>query len=1195
MMKTYIYNKRILAKILIIGLLIIGIFATSTFAQEEDFKIAPNEYFTVKTNGRTVYLKYGGIVENSEIVCLNTVILNKSKFDYSIDYDSSTVTINKSTLKKGDVISVSYYYKPNIAKGSGVKKSDIPMFTFAGSDSALNFSMGYDSVDAVTGAVSYGTNLSSSLSGILNFNSHIYQSSIEGENGEKQAGTFNLHDMQLNMGNATLFLGYQDISSDFSGFGYMRSSSNIDGNLISQLEKEKGLKRNNFGLNYNMGENSSFSLSHNNVSDSNDSISNTTASYKSTNIEMNYSNSKTGNEFVRFGDIREADRESLSKEKGLERTNWGGKYNFGAGLLNYTYSDIKDSGGSIKNTAMSFASGNLELNYTNNKIDSGYFSFSGLREDDRDTLAKERGLDRTGLNAKYNFSNLGVINFSQNTIKNGEKKISSNNMSFIGERFELSMLSRDVEKSFGNYAGLARYAEAGQWNAEDGMKKSAYQFKYNMGTKEIPLWQTFYTANLKNNEGSLSTNILDLSYKNLQFGYASLDANDGFNRMYAMDSFEKNSFSALSKKIFNYNIDPNAVDDNDRNSWGLQVGLDRKMMYSKYMLSPEKTLYFTQSNIDAENGGVDQIKINYDTKDYKVWYDKSSIDKTFNKLSSLTPIERSHFNNQYGMDRNRYGFEGITKFGYFKYSDDTINDQVTDSAYARNTLVYATDKITLARRFSGYDDSFTRIYDISDEDRASQAVNKGFDRYEYNINMKMGKTNQQLDFNAYFIDATKELSKEDIGMQLYEITYKPADDLNAYLLSEKYNHKNTELDFVNNKKSVARVNKIFNFGNFKNMNFYSQYYTNSFLDNNKNTVNQEIMDFNLKSDQSQKFILNLDYKSEDYDNGNTHKRYDIYANQKISDKFALTFGYGMTDSNLIEDETRLKYGVIYSINDSFNLNYNIDTKVGGDGNDRHTQYVTVTGLVPKIFNENILNNLQVNFKYDTNKIKETRDKYDSFYKVSGEIFKGAFLMERSNVLEATNKQWYIETEKLSYANSSLFGTPLGINVEQVVTTQNSGVKGDTDKYNLSYAVTDKFSAIYNTVQGSWNTEAAYIPVKTKELGLMHKIADLSNITLKYTFNNNNVIGQGEEIIGLNYDGQTGDRKGRWNIYAGVNTSQKNVGENSSDFSYNVSYEHKINKEAFLSMSAYKTTPIQGGTTQDGLTPESFILGFRTNF
>ena len=1194
-MKTYIYNKRILAKMLIISLLIIGVFVTSAFAQEEDFKIAPNEYFTVKTNGRTVYLKYGGIVENSEIVCLNTAVLNKSKFDYSIDYDSSTVTINKSTLKKGDVISVSYYYKPNVAKGSGAKKSNIPMFTFAGSGSSLNFSMGYDSVDAVSGAVSYGTNLSSSLNGILNFNSHIYQSSIEGENGEKLSGAFNLHDMQLNMGNATLSLGYQDISSDFSGMNYIRSNSNIDGNLINQLEKEKGLKRNNIGLSYSMGENSSFNLSHDNVNDSNDSISNTAASYKSTNLEVDFSTSKVGTNFVRFTDIREADRESLSKEKGLERTSWGGKYNFGAGLLSYTHSAIKDSGGSIKNTAMSFASGNFELGYTNNNIDSGYSSFSGLREGDRDTLAKERGLDRTGLNAKYNFNNLGVINFSQNTIKNDEKKINSNNLSFIGERFELSMLNRNIEKGFGNYAGLARYAEAGQWNAEDGMKKSAYQLKYNTGTTEIPFWQTFYTANLKNDEGSLSTNILDLSYKNLQFGYASLDSNDGFNRMYAMDGFEKNRFSALAKKMFNYNIDPNAVDDNDRNSWGSQVGLDRKMMYSKYMLSPEKTLYFTQSNIDAENGGVDQVKINYDTKEYKIWYDRSSIDKTFNKLSSLTPIEKSNFNNQYGMDRSKYGFEGITKFGYFKYSDDTISDQVTDSAYTRNALVYATDKITLARRFSGYDDNFTRIYDISDEDRASQAANKGFDKYEYNINMKMGKTNQQLDLNAYFVDASKEISKEDIDMQLYEVTYKPAADFNAYLLSEKYNHKNLELDFVDNKKSVARLNKIFNFGNFKNMNFYSQYYTNSFLDSNKNTVNHEVMDFNLKSDQNQKFVLNLDYKSEDYDNGNTHKKYDIYANQKISDKFALTFGYGLTDSSLIEDENRLKYGIIYSVNDSFNLNYNIDTKVGGDGNDRHTQYVAITGLVPKILPENIINNLQVNFKYDTNKVKETRDKYDSSYKISGEVLRGALLMERSNVLEATNKQWYVETEKISYANPSLFGTPLSINVEQTLTTQSSGVKGDTDKYNLSYAVTDKFSAIYNTLQGSWNSDAAYIPVKTKEFGLMHKIADLSNITLKYTFNNNNVVGQEEEIIGLNYDGQTGDKRGKWSIYAGVNTSQKNVGDNSSDFSYNLSYEHKINKEAFLSLSTYKTTAIQGGTAQDGLNPESFVLGFRTNF
>lgn len=1178
-----------------ISVIIISVFASSIFAQDENFKIC-SDRFEVKTEGRTLRLTYGGVVENSEKVWLNATVLDKSKYDYSIDYSTSVIVVNyRVNVKKGDVFYVDYDYKPNVAKVTNVKKTGMPTISMLGNDSALNLSAGFDSVDTTTGAVNYGTNLSSNLGSFFKFSSDIYQSTGKSENGEKQSGSFNRHDVSLTMGAATLTANYQDISSDYTGFGYIRNNSNIDENLINQLEKEKGLKRSSLGFTYDLNEAGALSVQHSDIKDSDGSITNTSVSYKSDKMELNHSSSKVGDGFTRFSDIRESDREILKNEKGLERTSWSGKYNLGTGYLNYAYNDIKDSGGSIKNTLMSFVYGNLEMGYTNNKIDSGYSSFTGLREADRATLANEIGLERTGLSAKYNFTGFGVANFSQTIIENEDKKISSTNMSLTGGKFEFSALNRDVDKGFGRYGSLTRYAEAGQWGMEDGMSKSVYQFKYNMGSAAAPFWQTLYTSRLNGEEGSLSANILDMSYKNVQVGYASLDSSDGFNKMYAMDGSEKNKFSALAKKMFNYNNDPNAVDDNDRNSWSMQSGLDRNMIYSKYALSPENTLYLTKSNISGEDGEVDLVKVNYDAKDYKLWYDSSSIDKTFTKLASLTPVERANFNNQYGMDRSRYGFEGITKLGYIKYSDDTINDEVTDSSYVRNSLIYSTGKLTVGRRFTGYDDNFTRIYDISDTDRAQQIVNKGFDRYEYNVNMQMGKTNQQLDLNAYFVDASKESTKEDIDMQLYELTYKPGAEFNAYLYSESYDHKTPDTDMVDNKKAIARMNKILSFGNLKNINLYTQYYTNSFLDGSKNMVEQEIMDVSLKSDQSQKFVLNLDYKSEDYDNGNTHKKYDVYANQKISDKFALTFGYGMTDSSLIEDETRLKYGVIYSVNNSFNLNYSVDTKVGGDGNDRHTQYIAINGLVPKILPENIINNLQVHAKYDTNKIKDVKDRYDSSYKISGEIFKGAFLMEKSDVLEATHKQWYVETEKLSYSNPALFGTPLSVSVEQVGTTQSSGAKGDTDKYNLSYAVTDKFSAIYNTVQGSWNDKAVYVPLKSKEFGFKHKIGDVSDITLKYTFNNNNIAGQKEEIIGLNYDGKTGDQKGKWSIYAGVNTSNKNTGDDSSDFSYNISYEHKINKEAFLSLSTYKTTAVQRGSAQDGLEPDTFMLGFRSSF
>lgn len=1115
-MNTYIYYNKISFKIAILVFIMIGSFVTSALA-DDDFKMN-RESFTIKSKGNLLNLTYGGIIEDSENVFVNGKALDKLKYEYSIDYGAATLIVNNK-LSVGDYVSVDYFYKPNVAKVAATKSSALPTFSFTGNDSSMNFALAYDSVDAMTGDVTYGTSLKSNLGKQLSFNSYYYRNESGEANSAGNSGGFNMHDMQYNLGKGNITYSYQDISSSFDGFNYMKTSSGMDYALLSQLEKEKGLKRNTLGFNYDLGASGKFNLAYNTVSDSADDIKNTALSYVTGNMELNYNTSSIGNNFSRFNDIRESDRA---------------------------------------------------------------------------VMAKEKGIDRTSLGLKYNIAGVGIANFYQSNIANGDKNIDYSTLNFTGSKFELSYLSREIDNGFSRYSDL-RDADKDQWAQENGISRTNYQFKYNIATAENPIWQTYYNARLKDSTSSLSADLIDLSYKNIQFGYASIDTDKSFSRMAALDTNERNKFSAIANKMFNYNADANAVNDKDRASWVYQAGIDRTMIYSKYAISPDKTFLFTKNALDDGSGSLDMTNINYSDKQYKLWYNNQNIDRTFTKLASLTPTEIANFNNQYGMNRDKYGFETTTKLGYFKYSNDNIFDSVTKSSYLRNNFTYATNKIVFVRKFTDYDDTFTRIYDISDSDRASQAANKGYDRAEYNLNLKMGKTNQRLDLDIYSVDANKETTNDDIGQRLYQLTYVPDAKFNAYIYSDSYEQKNPNLTYIDNAKSIAKMTKILDFGKIKNVNIFSQYYTNSFLDGSLKKTDQKVIDLNIKSDQAQKFIVNLDYKSEDYDNGNIHKKYDLYANQKISDRFALTFGYGMTDSNLIDNESRLKYGVVYSVNDTFKLNYLIDNKLGGSEGDRINQSVSISGAVPKILPESIVSGITVDAKYDTKKVNEARDAYNSTYKLAGNLLKGAFLLEKSDILETTKKQWFVETDKLSYSNNNLFGTPLSINLEDKTTTQASGVKGDTKRYNFAYALSDKFSALYNAVNGNWK-DNSYIAIETKEFGLTQKLNSLSNLTVKYTFNNNtNNFTQSEELVSLGYTAERGDKKGRWSVSAGVTTSRKNTGADTSDFTYNVSYEHRIASDSYLSLSAIKTTTIEGTTTDNTVDPETLLVNFRTEF
>ncbi len=1098
--------------------------ATVLFADVDDFKIN-REYLTVKANGTTITLAMGGIVADTENVYLNGVPLNKSKYEYTIDYATSVITFSQR-LEKGDFVSVDYYYKPGVAKTATTTSAVLPFLNFAGGSNSLSMSLGYNTTDAMTGDMTYGTNLKSTLAGFLSFNSFYYKNTLDNTDA-KRSGEFNVHDITLNLGaNGSITAGYQDIDATFAGDAYLAANSGIDGGLLGQMLAEKGLKRNNLGLSYNFAK---------------------------------------------------------------------------LGSLTMAYNTVKDSNDKIENTSFGFNNDRLQMSYTKSSFGGNFSRYDSLREQDKALMKAEAGLERTAMSLKYRFAGFADLAYADNTISNNDKDISSRTLSLTGAKFQVDYLDRSIEAGFGRYGSL-REGDKGQYSLEDGMRRTGLNLRYNTSTAEAPLWQTYYMSRLRQDGARLDTDIVNLAYKNLELGYASMSSTGGFNRMYALDANEKNRLTGFVKKVFDLNADTNNVNDQERASWNNMSGLDRSLIYSKYTLSPESAFTFAKSRITdktASDAGLDMLNLAYNNKAYKLWFRKDDIDQGFRRTGSLTPQEFGSYNNQYGMSRSVYGLETTTKLGYFRYSDDNIYDSVTDSNYKRSYFNYASPKMSFARRVINYDDAFTRVFDLYDADRASQAANKGFDRTEYDFNIKMGKTNQTLDVNAYLVDAKKAVTEQTVGKLMYDVTYKPNDRFNAYWFSNDYTEGTKGVNYVDNRTKIARINKVLDMGKVKNINLYSQYYLNTYLDGNLRDIDQEVIDVSLKSDQSQKFILNLDYQSNDFDHGaSMFRKYDLYANQKITDKIALTFGYGLTNYNTIQDENRLKYGVIYSVNDNFAVNYSVDQKLGGDGNDTDVQYLTVTGKMPKLISDKFVKDLSVNYKYDTKKVKLINDKYDAGYSFAADVLNGKFVMERSNILEANHKSYFIENEKLAYTNERIFGTPLSVSYEDNTTTQTNGVRGDTDRLNLSYSINDKMSALYNKKDGNWNDRKAYIPVRTKEFGLTHKLNAYNDLTLKYTFNNLNNANQltkSEEIIKFGLTGSRKDHEGKWTIEGGFVIDRKNLEEDEVDFSYNVSYERRISADGFLGISASKATSLVNGVKQTNLQPENVMVNFRTSF
>ncbi|MBQ0105305.1 MAG: hypothetical protein KBT47_04620 [Armatimonadetes bacterium] len=1179
--------------ILIFAVVVLAITACSVMPvfADEDFRNI-KETYEVKAIGSLFNLGNGGILADSEFVYLNGERLDKSKSEYSIDYGAAVLIINR-LMNLGDRVDVDYCYVPGTAKTAPTTAgaSVMPKFQYTSGNTITDMTMMYNAIDATTGNATYGTNFKTTFGSNFTIDSNFYKSIGDGGQGD-----FNLHNLSYKNNGLDISLGYQKSSEDFSGMNYVIGQGN-DGGLAG----ERGLERVNFGLNYAFGENSALRLGYNTVGDGNDKIANTDLAYSNSKLNFTYSTQDIGLGFTRFNDIREADKGVLAAERGMSRENMALGYDFGVkgGKINYAFNSVSDGVGSIKNTSLNYSNSKLNLSYSTQNIDREFTRFNDIREADKAVLAGERGMDRTNFALAYDFGiKGGKINFSQNGIDYNDSSILTKMFSYDSAKIKYNFYNRKTDSAFGNFNGL-RDGDKGQIAQESGIERTTRELLFDIGKTDAVNWQTFKELSLETENGKkLEARTYNVNYNNFEGQFFTLKNDSDFDRMNALNGDERNMFSGFARKLFSYGQGAGNADDADRNSWYGQGGIDRKMSFLKYNINPESNVTYTDSRLSMGNGaGLSSVRLNYAGK-YKgqntsFYYYKDSIDRDFSRLGNLTNIERANYNNMYGMNNLNYGLEGTFGFGYLKYTDNKIDDDVTGGKFNRRYMAYAVPKYTFAFTDTKIDDSFSRIWDISDGNRETYAGWKGFDRKEYVANMKFGSATKVFDVNSYIMIQDHEFLDNRYSQNSLTVNYVPDARFNASYYSNSYRHENENNYDIDNKETVLKMNKLLNIGKLTNNTFYAMYRTNSFLSGTE-PVNQKFVDLSYKTDGSAKFIMNLDYNIAEYSETDKRKGFDLYATQKITDKFGLTFGMGETTYLDADKEKRIKYGVTYSVNDSFSMAYNIDKIVKGNDHSRDNSSFVIQGKLPKLFGSDLISDLSANFKYDLNKASEVRQAYNDNYGFSANILKGAFSIERSSVLDAETKSWYNDTSKIAYKNDNLFGSNLSVEfVNQSTTNAATKLAGDTSLYKFNYTLNNTLTAGYVLNKGAWN-ENRLVPIRSEEFSLTKKIMADKNLSLKYTQNRNSLTNMDERIWALSFDNGGTKQKGKFNVYAGLVSSYKINSGRQTTFTYTLEYEYMLSKENFLSVLASKTTDVKQTNVEDYVT-DTIGLDYRQNF
>ena len=927
-------------------------------------------------------------------------------------------------------------------------------------------------------------------------------------------------------------------------------------------------------------------------------------SYKNGGLDISMGYQHSSNDFngmnsIVNGSISAEQAAILAKEKGLKRIDFGLNYAFkDNSALKLAYNTVEDSTGDIKNTSVTY--NNTKLNFAYSTQEIGDFSrFNDIREADRAALAGEKGMTRNNLALSYDFgSNGGKLSFAQNGVEFNENSITTNSLVYDSAKIKYNYYNRDVDAGFGNFNGL-RDADKGQIAQEAGISRTTNAFSIDIGKKDAANWQNYSDLTLETEDGKkLSSKTFNVNYNNFEGQYFSLRSDSDFVKMNALNANERNNFSGFARKLFNYSQGVANADDADRNSWYGQAGINRDMKFFKYSFNPESYLTYTGQSLELDNeASLKTTRIDYagkyKGKDIKFFYYKDDIDKDFNRIGNLTNVERAYYNNMYGMSSHNFGFEGTFDIGYMKYADNKIEDSVTDGAFSRRMFNYVVPKYTLSYTDTKVDDAFTRMGDISDPSRGTYAQWKGFDRKEYVANMKFGSSTKTFDVNTYYMTQEHESLNNKYMQNSVNVNYIPDSRFNISYNMNRFTHESDDKYDIDNEETVIKMNKLMKIGKLDNNLFYAHYRTNSFL-SGVNPVEQKFIDLSYKTDPSAKFAVNLDYNIANYSDVDKRKGYDLYATQKITDKFGITLGLGETSFLEGDKEKRIKYGVTYSVNDSFSLAYNIDKITKGEARSRDNSSIIVQGKLPKIFGSDFITDLSANYRYDLNKSNEVRQAYNDNYSLTANVFKGAFSIERASVLDAQTKSWYNDSYKVSYKNDTLFGTNLSVEYLMDETTNAATHEtGDTTFYKFNYTLNDRLSTSYKLTKGGWNKNQI-VPIRSEEFALTQKVAADQNISLKYTQNRNPLTMRDERIWSLAFNNGSSQKKGKFNIYAGLASSYKIDKGRDTTFVYTLEYEYMLSKERFLSILASKSTDIKTTNVEDYVT-DTFGLDYRQSF
>lgn len=1060
---------RKLSSALVVAALPLAVYAQTTLNVNQSTDSAPAaaiggtpsiDIITLRSGSTSAPLRFGNVVSGSEHVELAGRALVASR-DYAMDYGTGVVYL-KVLVRDGDVATVAYRYNTSADPKATSQYSGIAGFKYTLVPGGLNMLMGL----GLTERASDGSVMSSNVFGFNN-STNFGQGAVKG-----------------------LFLYGQRQKNDVSA-GLQMKSGEIGGNALNDQGDSKLI-----------------------VQSLNTKALGGTVSVDYQDVSKN---------FASFQNAADAgyDVSKLQKERGLTRFGYSLQdMKFGGLGFSNSFRNVVDDGGGIEWRTYGVSTGGLKLNYTSQRVDTGFTRFNDIAEGDRAQLAKERGLERQGLSGELS-QKLGKLSFDDTSIQDvlSGKSIERRKVRLDTTKINFELGDQDVASGFSRFDSLMGQEKA-LWGAEAGLRRQWTSVQTSLFGSQTPL--AFSQSIILGPSGNYKAQDASFTAKTWSLQHSVRASDSGFASAASMQGDELNNNMKAIANMYGQGINPNG---NDRNYFIATQGVTREFtsVQSRLFKGWDASLSTLSLRGAADHGGVDTATLT--GKNASFSYRRQSLGSQFSEVASLMEFERQRIGSVSGMERTDLGMNFMLG-GSKKLTINKLSALVGGAGLSRTNVAFSDKKIDVQVNAREVDTAMTGASSLVDSEKDVLQSLAGYKERDARVKWQL-MPNMKVDFFDY--NATNSDTTEDKGQRQVVLDWSPNKTMQVGYVRSEQNDQTSLAKLFSSVVERISVNK--DLGRYGKVSFYDE---NATYDGTTNTTPDRHTKYvSLEAPINKLTSIRTEQTRTSYDNGDKE---DINSNT-ISTAVAKNAGISVTETKINRnggdnDETKRNYGFWIDLGHGLKVNYGYARQLNGDQSTMSSTFTMGSNAGQQSADKvnqvqsGQVGNMLLGGGYGTN-YWDGANRTQSYSNVSVSLAKpvdfGAFKnlkLAFSYDTAADYSAWLRENRFVS-VSSTLLGTNLGYEYKGQMTT--AGDRGIDRAFKFETPQADK-----NWLRASIYYKARTLPndqnVAIRDFTVSVKPSKV--VTLEHHMFTNKEVARGDALLGSITEA---DRTNQWNL------------------------------------------------------------------